>query len=419
MSLRRSCSPRWKPVLADLDRLKEINEQLKDPDVADRDALLKEKARIERQQTIEGSLELAKEDLTTQHERIRALPSRTRRPFQDRIDKIDEILTMRGKRGLTGSKTAEVIHATFIGDKGQLVRLLIEAVDKSDSDWPPTHRRYYVLDATTPNSGHSTAEAKVSDEWQKKGNTARSAAILQAIVNILEGTMGYGRGYVAVLIDGRSRSSAHRSGRESNPARGHFQCSDSALDRRGRGRAIHRRRIAYAADPDRRSRRDPFRIPAISRAEAGNLRWDLATAMDIVNIASAALPWGGEIAVARKAMFVGGAMLITGIGANALGVVLMGVELVEQLKALEELPPELRGPRAAEIIGGAMLQAGIMVGTMLASHSKLQEKGAGAEGIRSRPRGRNPSAMRRGCNSRTIRNCLPVSRRCRRAYASC
>ena len=189
--------------LADLDRLKEINEQLKDPDVADRDALLKEKARIERQQTIEGSLELAKEDLTT---RTMGTSEQDKTAIQDRIDKIDEILTMRGKRGLTGSKTAEVIHATFIGDKGQLVRLLIEAVDESDSDWPPTHRRYYVSDATTPNSGHSTAEAKVSDEWQKKGNTARSAAVLQAIVNILEGTMGYGRGYVAVLIDGRSRS---------------------------------------------------------------------------------------------------------------------------------------------------------------------------------------------------------------------
>jgi hypothetical protein len=359
--------------LGDQQRLKEIDEELKaNPDDK---ALLAEKDRILRQQTVEGSLNLAKEDLTAQKDK--AATDEEKAAIQERIEKIDEILTMRDKRGLKGSTAAELIHATFIGDNGQLVRLLIEAVDKSDSDWPPTHRRYYVSDATTANSGHSEAEATVSGDAHKKGRTARAAAILQAIVNILEGTMGYGRGYVAVLIDSQSRSQR-------------IEADENQILLEGISNAATVLSIAaIAAAPFTGGGSLTLLIPIgvvgaipsayrlISRAEAGNLRWDLSTAMDIVNIASAALPWGGEMALARKATIIGGAMLITGIGANALGVVLMGVDLVEQLNALGELPPELRGPRAAEIIGGAMLQAGIMVGAMLASHSKIQEKGAG------------------------------------------
>ena len=132
------------------------------------------------------------------------------------------------------------------------------------------------------------------------------------------------------------------------------------------------------------------------RYEMGTLRFDLETALQIVDVVGAALQLG-EIGAGMRAVatagtraglrwaVVEGSLWIAGIGANGLGMLLMGAGLVKQLRSLEGLPPGLKAARMTEIIGNAMLTIGIQVGAHLASQRAPKSI---HEGVGRRRRGR-------------------------------
>jgi len=357
-------------------RLKEINDLLKDPNAPNRDDLLKEKDKIEKQKTIAGSLQVAKQDLQDLIDKSTDVSEKER--LQKRIDDLNEISDMRTKRGLDKDPDKiERIPAVFVGDNGQVITLLLEAVDKSDANWPPEKRRYYVSDSTTPNSGEDTETGEVSAEEVKKGLTAKGKAILFALKSILEGTMGYGRGNVSVVVGSNTMSQR-------------IEASESQILLEGISNLATVASVAaIAAAPFTGGESLVLLIPIgiigaipsayrlATRAEAGNLRNDLSTWMDIVNIVSAFVGLGSEAQavkqLAKQAIVVRGGLMITAIGTHGLNVVLLGEDVKRQLDEVGSLPPELRASHIAEIIEGAAVNAGIMIGGMLAARYRIKE----------------------------------------------
>ena len=123
----------------------------------------------------------------------------------------------------------------------------------------------------------------------------------------------------------------------------------------------------------------------------GTLRFDLETAMQVLDVVTAALQLGelgaGAKAIAKAGTSAGlrwavveGSLWIAGFGVNGLGMLLMGAGIVEQLQSLNDLPPGLRAARVTEMIGNAMLQAGIQIGAHLASGKYLRNVEAGVRG---------------------------------------
>ena len=357
------------------NRLNEIKDLLKDPNAPNRDALLEEKAKIEKQATVEGAIAVARQDLQNLVDSADTDEAEKQR-LRERIEQLDLITEMRKKRGLEGKKT-EHIPAVFVGDNGNVNNLVVEAMDQSPSDWPKEKRTYYVSDATTKDSGHATFTATLDADDIKKGKTAREKAILGALKEILEGTMGYGRGNVAVVIDGGTRSER-------------IEASEAQILIEGLSNLATVASVAaIAAAPFTGGESLVLLIPIgligaipsayrlASRAEAGNLRNDLSTWMDVVNIASAFVGLGAESQavkqLAKQAILVRGGLMITAVGLHGTNVILLGADVAQQLEEVKNLPPELRSARAAEIIESAAVNAGIMIGGMLAAKYRISE----------------------------------------------
>jgi len=359
----------------DRRRLAEIKSLLLDPNVPHRQDLLEEKARIEQQLTVEGSLKLS-EDQVNKSLQDPSLSEDEKKQLKDRLEKVQEIETMRTKRGLNTATNAERVPAVFVGDDGKTINLVLEAIDKTPPTPDPDESIYYVSDETTPDSGDSTCDYTLSAADKAAKRTAKSMAVQCAVKQILEGTMGYGRGYVSLLVDGRAASVR-------------IEADESQILLEGLSNLATVAAVAaIAAAPFTGGASLELLIPIgiigaipsayriAARAEAGNLRWDLATATDLVNIVAAFTGLGAEAALAKRATLTAGALLITGFGANGLNVVLMGAQLMQQINQLKELPPALRQAKLAEILEGALVNAGILIAGSLVAHYRTAE-GAG------------------------------------------
>lgn len=361
-------------------RWKEINDLLKDPNAPNRAALLEEKDKIEKQKTVAGSIELAKKDLQGLLDKSTDIAEKEQ--LKKRIEQLDEIVDMRSKRGLD-KMTVERIPAVFVGDNGKVMSLLLEAVDKSDASWPTEKRSYYVSDSTTADSGHDTETAEVSAEEVKKGKTAKGKAIMAAVKHILEGTMGYGRGNVSIVVGSETLGDR-------------IEASETQILLEGLSNLATVASVAaIAAAPFTGGESLVLLIPIgvigaipsayrlATRAEAGNLRNDLSTWMDVVNIASAFVGLGTESQVvktlAKQAIVVRGGLMITAIGTHGLNVILLSEQVKSQLDEVGNLPPELRAAHIAEIIEGAAVNAGIMIGGMLAAKYRITEATKGVQ----------------------------------------
>jgi len=361
------------------NRLKEITDLLNDkknpPDAATREALLKEKAKIDKQGTVEGAIAVARQDLLDLvNSADTAAAEKTR--LNERIKQLDLITEMRKNRGLEGKKT-EHIPAVFVGDDGNVITLVLEAVDQSPDDWPKEKRSYYVSDATTKDSGRDAFTATLDADDIKRERTAREKAILGALKKILEGTMGYGRGNVAVVIDGGTKSERIEASKTQILIEGLSNLATVASV------------AAIAAAPFTGGESLVLLIPIgvigaipsayrlATRAEAGNLRNDLNTWMDVINIVSAFVGLGGETQavkqLAKQAILVRGGLMITSVGLHGTNVILMGADVAKQLDEVKNLPPELQSARIAEIIESAAVNAGIMIGGMLAAKYRIAE----------------------------------------------
>ena len=284
-----------------------------------------------------------------------------------RREQIRLMWVKRRDRGLSAS--AERVIASFVSDRGQTINLLVEAQNVTPAGRTGSVS-WYVSDVTTPRSGDTTGT----------GNN-KAEAITSALQRILQSGAGYGRGELSVIIDG-------------TPVPVRIEAnSDELMMEALENLATIASVAAIAAAPFTGGSSLSLLIPIgligaipsayriAQRVDNEAFQWDMETAMDVVNIVSSVVAAGqvgagaratalasrGAGGAALRAYALSGSLMITGFGLDGLGVALMGAGIVQQLNATSDLPDGLRQARIAEILGGAMLNAGIMVGGALAS----------------------------------------------------
>ena len=265
--------------------------------------------------------------------------------LRDRISQLDDLIKMREKRAGELGPDALRLPATLVKDAdGTVVSLTIEAAQISADP-----QRWYVSDLTTPRSGKDEAEG---DGSLAPGHPAEDA-ILAALKKLLESQSGYGRGHLSVWF------SAPISG-PADAISG--QMLGVRIDTDEMGIVIHGLESistlisigAVVAAPFTGGASLTLLMPVgilgaipsayrlAHRYEMGTLRFDLETAMQVVDIAGAALQLGELGAGMRAAATAGtraglrwavveGSLWIVGVGANGLGMLLMGAGLVDRV----------------------------------------------------------------------------------------
>jgi hypothetical protein len=125
----------------------------------------------------------------------------------------------------------------------------------------------------------------------------------------------------------------------------------------------------------------PSAYRLIDRGSQGTLRFDMATAMDVVNILSAAVGAGQASAAGKAAlqgMQLGRGWMILGLGTDGLGMLVAGAGVVDEIRELAKdpnMPPGLRNAKIAQIVGNQLMQLGVAVGAQLYMHGKTQAEG--------------------------------------------
>jgi hypothetical protein len=295
---------------------------------------------------------------------------------------IEKIIALRTKRDL--GDNAELLTARFVSDLGQTIPLSIEVVDHT----PPTAgtSRVTISDVTTPKSGTDSGTGKTRDD-----------AIANAVRSLLEGTLGYGRGRVAIAFGNGVRTIRIEASMGS--------LLSEAIDNVAMVASI----AAVAAAPFTGGATLAFLVPiglvgAIPSAyrvamklEAGTFEFDLENALEIVNIAGSLIGLGRMGAASTRMMRLGKGLLVIGYGVDAAGGLLMGAQMLEQIHALSKLPPGERSAALLMLLGQTMLSAGVMAGGTLAErgqHAKAEAKVARAQGLidETPPGGKGPKA---------------------------
>jgi hypothetical protein len=351
------------PERADVEkRLAEIREELKKPG-ADTTKLMDEQSMLSAE--IGGAFELLNYQRLQLVQQLNKADPSQKEKIQQRIDQIDAILVKRNKLGLGAYERR--FPTVFVTDAGDVLHLLIEAKRLNPENMDK--QTWLIVDSTTPKGKTATGEASGNDE---------EGAIRKGVKDLLE-QGGYGRGNAAVAYD-----------KEIIAIR--VEASGTALLKEALSNtALLLSIVAVAAAPFTGGESLVLLIPAgiigavpsamniIERGIDKTLKLDLETGLDIVNIVGAFVMLGAEARAAGLIArpFAGGALLVTGLGAAGSGMILMGAKLMEDIKATEELPPELRAAALMEIIGNAMLTAGIMIGGLLVARSRA----AGEKGV--------------------------------------
>ncbi|MEP6815573.1 MAG: DUF4157 domain-containing protein [Marmoricola sp.] len=283
---------------------------------------------------------------------------------QDRVEQLDKILGTRAKLGFDA--TTERVPATYVNDAGQVIDLLIEAkVSNRRIENGVAVADYEVKDSTTPSS-----------TWAKASGTHHDA-VLAAVKDILKDS-DYGRGRATILLDGSYEAidiSTVSAGKMFMEAMSNAATILSI--------------IAVLAAPFTMGESLVLLMPAMligAVPSAYNiikrglidktLHADLALAMDIVNLVGAAVGVGAETRAGMQAIKLGTAggkvLLVLGLGAMGSGVLVMGATIVAELEAVANMPEGLQQAEVMKILSHAMLQAGIMMGTLLAAQLKVK-----------------------------------------------
>jgi hypothetical protein len=284
-------------------------------------------------------------------------------------ENIEKIIALRAKRKL--GDDAELLTARFVSDLGQTIPLSIEVADRK----PPDAKsfRVYISDVTTPKSGDESGTGRTRDD-----------AIANAVKKLLESTLGYGRGRVAIALGGGVRTIRIEASMGS--------LLSEAIDNVATAATI----AAVVAAPFTGGATLAFVVPlglvgAIPSAyrvamklEAGTFELDLENALELVNIAGSLIGLGRMGATSARMMRLGKGLLIMGYGVDALGGVLMGAQFLAQIDALSKLPPGERSAALLMLVGQTMLSAGVMAGGTLAErgqHAKAEAKAARSQGL--------------------------------------
>ncbi|MFC7335827.1 DUF4157 domain-containing protein [Haloferula chungangensis] len=284
------------------------------------------------------------------------------RQIDQRITSINNRLGTRTSRGNHGNSTR--IVASFVSDTGVTIQPLIEATDVDASD---ERYRYYVSDLTKDDAGDVTGSTA----------TDRNRALLDALEKLFEQSTGYGRGNLTVYIpeepDGFSHPDQFSNGST------HTIRIEAAFD------AIVMESVesvttlisvaAMVAAPFTGGASLAILLPVGiigsvpaayrvgTRLESSTFRWDMQTAMDLVDIIGSFLSGGeavsGGLRLFRTAKFLG----VMGSGLDGLSILAVNWQTI---RALQSLPPGLsEGERRLAImrtLGGALQANGMAVG---------------------------------------------------------
>jgi hypothetical protein len=341
------------------DRIVEIVAKLADKDVPHRDELLQELSDLQAQTGgVQQLLKFQRKSLEERKTNKTSPPSAKEiEQINARIKAIDTILEVRSDSGLDVG--TERLMAVLVSDSGQIINLLLEAVNKTKAG--ETEQTWFVADSTTPHGHQSSGTGK-----------NRVEAIRKGVKNLLE-KGSYGRGQVSVTVDKAVLTFrvAADSAAQMNEALANVSLLLSIA--------------AVAAAPFTGGASLSLLIPAgvigaipsvyrlAERSSEHTLRFDMESAMDVVNIVGAVVGLGAETQLASRSLWIGRALLVSGVGAAGTGMVLMGAQLMEQIQALEDLPAGMRAAQLTQILGNAMLQAGIMLGGALMAKSRVGE----------------------------------------------
>ncbi|HYU35974.1 MAG TPA: DUF4157 domain-containing protein [Thermoanaerobaculia bacterium] len=358
-------------------RVAEIDARLKEAnlDAKERQALLAEREDLQRSFGPVGlALEHQRAELAKYVDEVKAgRQSGEIAGAEQQLEVLDKILKVRAKRGLANGESPV---ARFVSDLGQNLPLNLEVVDK-----PKAGKQFHVVvsDLTTPKSGLENGYGETRDK-----------AILAALVKMLEGGSGYGRGRVSIQLGGVT----HTRRIEASLGNLLMESIDNV--------ALVLSIAAIAAAPFTAGASLALLIPVgiagavpsayrvAERVEAGTFTLDLENAMELVNIVGSTIGLARLGAGSLRLVRVGRGLLILGYGADALGGILMGANLIDQINKLQALPEGERAAALTMLIGQTMLSVGITVGGSLAerahqAHLEARLKTSPPEPVRHPP----------------------------------
>jgi subtilisin family serine protease len=292
-------------------------------------------------------------------------PDQVPSKIRERLEEIDKILAERTRRlsGVTG--TPYRVITTLVTDAGTL-KLLIEAVDVSTTDGFDV----LVVDSTTPKSG-----------FERRKKPTRLAAIRDALANLLENSVtGYGRGWCTILVPANGTTGIADHERDT------FEVGkdvESMFTEMVEGGSIIISVLALLAAPFTGGASLTILIPMgiigaipsgyriAKRNEEGTFAWDMETALDVLNIASAFLGVGQMTSSSLKFTRLAGAFKLAGHGADGLNIIMGKAQLLKELQDISTDPNLLPGERRYKLalaLSNTLMNDGVMVGHMLAMH---------------------------------------------------
>ncbi|MDQ6829775.1 MAG: hypothetical protein M3081_13020, partial [Gemmatimonadota bacterium] len=278
-----------------------------------------------------------------------------------RADKLEDILNTRKARGF--GKDTTRLPAVYVNDNGQMIDLLLELRVFSEDSATGTGN-YAVNDVTTPSSIHASASGK------------RREAIMAALTDLFQHS-DYGRGHASVRVDGVLESIEIDTVSKGKLFMEALSDTATVLSV-----------IAVAAAPFTGGATLALMVPAMvigavpsayniyERIAESTFHFDLALAMDVVNIVGSLVGVGAETRAGMQAIRLGTTtgkiIIVTGLGAMGGSVLLMTVSLSKQIEALKDIPEGLRDAELLKVLGQFMLNTGIMVGAVLVSQSRAR-----------------------------------------------
>lgn len=293
------------------------------------------------------------------------------RTLEDQRETVQDMIETRAERTAGELGTPFTPHAVFVSDLGHSIGLALELYDRGEVDG---QHQVYISDLTTPDSGDDVGSAPVA------GNPdARTDAILSGVKSLLEENSDYGRGRVAIQVDGV----VHTLRVEAGTGRMLMEAVESGT--------MVLSLAAIAAAPFTQGASLYLLLPLgaigaipsayrlVQRHEEHRLRFDVAAAMDVVNVVAGGIGLA-HAATPLRMVRMGRALMVMGMGADGAGILLMGAGIVEQIDALRGLPEHERAARLLEIIGGALLDLGVQAGGAVA-HARYQGRRTAAADV--------------------------------------
>jgi hypothetical protein len=257
---------------------------------------------------------------------------------------------------------ARPLYATFVSDGGDTIPLVLDWVVVKGG------RPLTVLlsDHTNPSSGIEEASGPTRD-----------AAVLSALVSLLRGRSGYGRGLVSVQLPGGARQTER------------IEASSGALLNETLDSLTTIATVtSLALAPFTGGASLAILVPVgivsgvratermYTRYDASTLRWDLSTLTDLVDVVSSIVAAGGMVRSAKGAFQISRIGRIAAVSfevaENTTAYIILGAELERQLREIDAtagLSDRERRRRRMLALGNALVNVGIQAGSQLIAHS--------------------------------------------------